>query len=227
MMVEINKIWKQIRNGAACFWKLLDGRWGRGLSLLFLAVFIMGGVLFFIYVIPRIDPDFFPREEKTRETVQVIAEEADPARNFSAGIKSSEKMDYPQALAFFRRAVEKDPDNVDYLNELALTEYKLKDYDDAIADYLRLSEMDGENVASYRNRIANIHWIRKDYAVAEAFFRQAINDDPRQSVSYNNLALMLEEQGRGEEALSVLADGIGKSDDGSELRATLMLLKDE
>jgi len=225
MQKKIKDVRRYISGGMPAFGRLLDGKWGRTFSLSFLSFFIVSGVVFFIIIIPKIDPGFLPSARQEAVLVQTDAEENDPAKNFSAGIKSSEKMDYPQALIFFQRAAEKDPSNVNYLIELALIEYKLKDYDAAMAHYQQLIGLDPDNGSSYRNSIANIHWIRKEYDAAESLFRQAIAEEPQQDISYNNLALMLEEQGRHTEALAVLAEGIRESEDGLGLRETLSLIK--
>jgi tetratricopeptide (TPR) repeat protein len=207
-------------------WAMMTSdKWERTFALLLLFLFIVFSVLFFVFAVPRLSPAFSLRAPQDTGGLEGGRTEKDPAGNFSAGTRLYEEMNYSQALLFFQKAVEKDPDNVNYLIELAKTQYQLKNYEEAIRAYDRLLQLDGANEGAYRNRIGNIYWIRKDYARAEAMFRQAIGKDPKASVSYNNLALMLSEKGEKQQAVAVLEEGIASSDDGQSLRATLSIVE--
>ena len=205
---------------------MMGDKWEKNFIVTVLVLFVVLGLAFIVYVIPMINPNFSLISNRGGQgDAALVEEETDPAKIFSAGVKSSESMNYSAALTSFQKAVEKNPDNVTYLTELAHTHYQLKNYDEAIKAYDRLIEMDGENEGSYSNSIGNIYNIRKEYERAEFYFRAAIEKNPKLSVVYNNLALMLEEEGKKDEAVAVLEEGIAKSDDREGLEATLAIVQ--
>lgn len=207
--------------------KGFNEKWEQSFAVLMLFLFIIFGVTFFVFIIPKINPTFSLSGNKNAQNNSLIIkqEETDPAKNFSSGIKLSDSMNYSQALSYFQKAVERDPKNVNYLSELAVTHYRLKNYDEAIKAYDKLMEIDGANESSYSNRIANIYWIKKEDDRAEFYFRKAIEKSPKLSISYNNLALMLNEEKQKDKAIEVLKNGITNSDDSQDLKATLLIVE--
>jgi tetratricopeptide (TPR) repeat protein len=199
-------------------------KWEQNFAFLLLFFFIIFGVLFFVFIIPRMSP-VFSSGKKTQSSISVSQEDVDPVKNYSAGVKLSDDMNYSAALSFFQKAVEKDPKNVNYLTELAMTHYRLKNYDEAIKVYDKLIEIDGGNGSSYDNRIGNIYWIEKQYDRAEFYFRRAIEKNPRLSVSYSNLAIMLSEEKQKDKAIEVLKSGIADSEGSDDLKTTLLIVE--
>ncbi|MCK5332624.1 tetratricopeptide repeat protein, partial [Candidatus Parcubacteria bacterium] len=112
------------------------------------------------------------------------------------------------------------PNNISYLTELAVTNYRLKNYNEAIANYHKISSLDSNNGLAY-NSIGNIYWITKDYERAQANFQKAIEIDSNLISAYNNYALMLAEYGEKERSLEILKKGIEASSENSELILTL------
>ena len=206
--------------------KEFNEKWEQSFAVLALFLFIIFGVIFFVFIIPKINPVFSLSGNKNTQNDSLIKqEEINPAKNFSSGIKLSDSMNYSQALSYFQKAVEGDPKNVNYLSELAMTHYRLKNYDEAIKVYDKLMEIDGATESSYDNRVANIYWIKKEYDRAEFYFRKAIEKSPKLSISYNNLALMLNEEKKKDKAIEVLKNGIVNSDDSQDLKATLLIVE--
>ncbi len=199
-------------------------RWEQNFTLLLLGLFILFGVLFFVFLIPKINPEFSLDHRKAAGPA-LLSEENDPVRNYAAGVKLSDERNYSQALSYFQKAAAEDPENAGYLGDLALTHYRLKNYDEAIKAYERLLTLDADNEGLYCNRLGNIYRDKKEYDRAESYYRRAIEKAPRLDISYNNLALMLDNLGRRAEAVAVLEAGIAESEDRQGLEDTLSILQ--
>lgn len=193
-------------------------------ALLALCAFIVLGVLFFVFVIPRLSPGFQKREDVSRTTA-ARAPGDDPAQNFSAGTKLIIDDDYPGALVYFQKAVDKDPDNPIYLGELARAHYLMKDYDEAIEAYEKLIAVDGAHEGLYDNYLGNLYDLKEQHDRAEYYLRRAIGLNPRLVVGYSNLAYMLAREGRQAEAIRVLEDGIRENDGSEDLAAVLAVIR--
>ncbi len=203
-------------------------KYEKNLILFGLFAFIVFGVLFLSFLLPRIY-NIYPQKNKSssiRKDISSLSRNT-PEDNYKAGRDLFKKNNYSSALYYFQKAVELDPNNVDYLTELAIAHYKLKNYDEAIRTYEKIISLHPDNVSSYYNRIGNIYWIKKDFEKAEFYFRKAIELDPTLVVSYNNLALMLDENGKKEEAVKVLNQGIEANPDNVELKYYLKIISSE
>jgi len=200
-------------------------KYEKNLILLGLFAFIIFGVIFLTFLLPRIY-NFYGdiRSEKNNEvnTKSDLKQNA-PEINYKSGRKSFKQNNYSSALDYFKKAVESEPNNIDYLTELAITHYKLKNYNEAIKSYEKIISLNPNNVSCY-NRIGNIYWIKKDFERAEFYFRKAVELDPNLIVSYNNLALMLDENEEKEEAIEILNQGIKANPDSVELKYYLKII---
>ena len=99
-----------------------------------------------------------------------------------------------------------DPDDVNVQRKLALAYYNLGRLDDAATIYKRLLAV--EEDAVLRNRLGNTLRDAGDEKGAETAYRKAITDDPAVAPPYLNLAELLWRQGRDEEALAVIDQGL-------------------
>ena len=199
-------------------------KYERNLILCGLFLFIIFGVFSFVFIMPRINNfyDSVGLKDKIAGTVEVFKfRPADPVANYKAGIRSANSS---MALNYFKKAVESDPNNINYLTELAVAHYRLKNYEEAIQTYQKIISLDKNNVSAY-NSIGNIYWIRKNFEKAEIYFNKAMEIDPASLASYNNLALMLNENGKKQEAIAVLQKGIEANADSLELKMTLGIIK--
>lgn len=197
-------------------------KYEKGLILFGLFMFIIFGVLFLTFLLPRIY-NIYPEKNKEK-SVENNLTQSSPEINYRSGIKSFKQNNYSSALNHFQKAVESEPDNIDYLTELATTHYKLKNYNEAIKSYEKIIGLRPDNVSCY-NRIGNIYWIKKDFERAEFYFRKSIELDPNLIVSYNNLALMLDENGKKDEAIEILNQGIVANPESIELKMALRVIE--
>ncbi len=99
-----------------------------------------------------------------------------------------------------------DPDDVNVQRKLALAYYNLGRLDDAATIYERLLAV--EEDAVLRNRLGNTLRDMGDEKGAETAYRKAITDDPTVAPPYLNLAELLWRQGRDDEALAVIDQGL-------------------
>ena len=109
-------------------------------------------------------------------------------------------------LPRLQEIAEGDPDDVNIQRKLALAYYNLGRLDDAAAIYKRL--LAAEEDAVLRNRLGNTLRDSGDEAGAEAAYRTALADDPGLAPPYLNLAELLWRQGRDDEALAVIDQGL-------------------
>lgn len=202
-------------------------KYEKNLILFGLFTFIIFGVMFLTFLLPRIY-GFYNYNYPSRNKGIVIDNlgKSSPEINYKSGRESFKKNDYSLALNYFMKAVESEPDNIDYLTELAIAHYRLKNYDEAVRNYDRIMSLDSNNAFAY-NSVGNICWIKKDFEKAEFYFRKAIELNPNLIVSYSNLALMLSENGKKDEAVKILVQGAQANPDNMELKYYLKIINNE
>ncbi|MFA6096657.1 MAG: tetratricopeptide repeat protein [Candidatus Paceibacterota bacterium] len=197
----------------------------KNLAIFGLFVFIVFGVIFMTFLLPSIyniknNPNTAPDNNASVSTYNTKQN----LNSYKSGLASAKNTNYSEALSFFESAVEKEPNNIEYLTELAMTHYRLKNYDKSTEIYNRIISLEKNNVFAY-NSIGNNYWIKKDFTNAETSFRKAIQIDPYSIPSYSNLALMLDELGRKQEAINVLSQGLAANENNSELKILLRILQ--
>ena len=200
-------------------------KYEKNLILFGLFAFIIFGVVFLTFLLPRIYnfyDNIYPEKNKNAPVENSLSQSA-PEINYRSGRESFKQNNYSSALDYFQKAIVSDPNNIDYLAELAITQYRLKNYDEAIKSYEKIISLNPDNISCY-NRIGNIYWIKKDFERAEFYFKKAIELDSSLIVSYNNLALMLDENGEKEEAIEILNQGIKANPDNIELKYYLRII---
>ena len=177
--------------------------------------------MFLTFLLPRIY-NIYP-EENRKGSVENNLNQNTPEINYRSGRESFKQNNYSSALNYYQKAVESEPDNIDYLAELAITHYKLKNYNEAIKSYEKIIELNPSNISCY-NRIGNVYWIKNDFQQAELYFRKAIELDSNLIISYNNLALMLDENGKKEKSVEILKQGIEANPNSVELKYYLKII---
>ncbi len=199
-------------------------KYEKNLILFGLFAFIIFGVAFLTFLLPRIYGFYnSAHPQKGKEAVVNNLGKSGPEINYKSGRESFKQNNYSLALNHFKKAVESEPDNIDYLTELAITHYRLKNYNKALEVYDKIVSLDSHNAFAC-NSIGNIYWIKKDFEKAEFYFRKAIELNPNLIVSYNNLGLMLDEKGNKEEAVKILNQGIEANPDSVELKYYLKII---
>ena len=201
-------------------------RYEKNLIIIGLFVFIILGVVFFVFILPKIgNLHGNYNESDKRSPVKYSTDKNSPEGNYQTGMKFLNQNNHSSALDYFEKAVESDPENVSYLTELATTHYRLKNYRESIKIYEKIINLDKNNASLYNNT-GNVYWIIKDMERAEYYFRKAIEIDPSLIASYSNLALMLDENKRKEEAMEILNKGIAANPENIELKMALRIIKD-
>lgn len=109
-------------------------------------------------------------------------------------------------LPRLEEVVSADPADVNARRKLALAYYNLGYLDDAADIYRDLLAI--EEDAVLRNRLGNTLRDSGDEAGAESAYRKAIAGDPTLAPPYLNLAELLWRQGRDDEALAVIDEGL-------------------
>jgi|GEM_PF-2411478 len=201
-------------------------RYEKNLIIAGLFIFIILGVIFFVFVLPKISGLHSSHNESNKKNpINYSIDKNSPEGNYQTGIKLLNQNNHSSALAYFKEAVKSEPDNINYLTELAITHYRLKNYKESIKIYEKIIDLDKNNTFLYNN-IGNIYWIIKDTEKAEYYFKKAIELDASLIAPYSNLALMLDENGRKEEAIEILNKGIIANSESIELKMTLRIIED-
>jgi len=121
--------------------------------------------------------------------------------------------DYAQAEDYLKQSLQKQDDG-SYRSKLAVVEYRLKKYPEAVSEYQALIAK-GQDVAFAENGIGNAErdWGVGHFGDAEVAYRASFAADKGYVAAYSNLALMLSAEQKPDEALAVLAKGITATGD--------------
>jgi tetratricopeptide (TPR) repeat protein len=148
---------------------------------------------------------------------------------YAKAVEQAGAGEYALAEKYLESALTKQ-DDPSYRSQLAVVKYRLKKYDQAIAQYKKLVEAK-KDLGFAWNGIGNAY---RDWAEqaeleqltgseaylrdAELAYKEAIAADARYVAAYSNLAYLWFDQGKQSEARGLLAQGITATDSG-ELRA--------
>ena len=115
---------------------------------------------------------------------------------------------YATAENYLQQALQKEDDHT-YRSDLAVVEYRLKKYPEAIVQYQALITKK-QDVAFAQNGIGNANrdWGTQHYPEAEAAYSASIDADKGYVAAYSNQALLLVGENRRAEALTTLDKGI-------------------
>ena len=200
-------------------------RYEKNLIIAGLFIFIILGVIFFVFVLPKISGLHGSYNENDKKnSVKYSVDKNSPEGNYQTGMKFVDQNNHSSALDYFEKAARSDPDNTSYLTELAITHYRLKNYRESIEIYEKIINLDESNASLYNNT-GNIYWIIKDMEEAEYYFKKAIEFDASLIAPYSNLALMFDENERREEAIEILRQGIVANPGNIELKMTLRVIE--
>ena len=201
-------------------------RYEKNLIIAGLFIFIILGVVFLVFVLPKISGLHSSYNESgKRNPVNYSVDKNSPEGNYQTGMKFLDQNNHSSALDYFQKAVKSEPDNINYLTELAITHYRLKNYEESIKVYEKIIDFDGSNASLYNNT-GNVYWIIKDTERAEYYFKKAIELDANLIAPYSNLALMLDENDKKEEAIEILNQGVITNPDNVELKMALRIIED-
>lgn len=191
--------------------------------------FIVFSVLSFVFLGPKLFGFYstvYPRTENAGNNQEYNNQNKNQIlTNYKSGVNLFSSKNYSSALVSFEKALEENPNDINYLTEYAITNYMLKNYNEAIETYLKIIEIDSNSASAY-NSIGNIYWIKENYGLAEENFSKAIEINPKTISAYNNFALMLDEMGEKNRALEILNKGIEANPDSSELKVVLKIIEE-
>lgn len=196
----------------------------KNLAIFALFIFIFLGVGFITFILPKIYEIKKPAAPSSSAPVS-YQNQKNVEDGYKSGINAVKNNNYSEALGYFQKAVDTEPNNISYLTELATTHYKLTNYDEAIKTYNKIIVLEKDNAFAYNN-IGNIYSIKKDYVNAESYFRKAIEVNPASIQSYSNLALMFDENNKKDEAVAALKQGIKANPDSVELKIVLRIVEE-
>ena len=101
---------------------------------------------------------------------------------------------YNDSVADFTAVINKLPDQADIYSERGVSYYHLKNYEAALQDLNKAVELEPENPYRYSSRAYIRAYLDVDGAIAD--YEKTIELDPKDEITYNNLGLLLENQGR-------------------------------
>jgi tetratricopeptide (TPR) repeat protein len=138
----------------------------------------------------------------------------DKARDLhELGVASEDEKDYEQAKARYQQAIRVDPTYPQSWNNLGMLALKI-DKDPSAADslYRQAIKADSNHTDALFN-LGSMRWDMGDLDGAESYTAASIRSDSTYVRGYNNLAALLVERGRAEEALTVLWFGLERRPD--------------
>ena len=109
------------------------------------------------------------------------------------GICRKEKGDYLRALDYLNKAREAEEDRLDVHNLMGFCYFKLKNYDQAIASFLRAVEIDSHSAIDWANLGVNVRAKGEDEK-ALILFKKAVSLDPTIGFAQKHLQELLEKK---------------------------------
>ena len=149
---------------------------------------------------------------------------------YASAEQQIQKGDYSQAESYLRDALSKEDDS-SYRNQLAVVEYRLRNYAEAIVQYQKLIQAKQDPAFAF-NGIDNAYrdWALQDPSkrtereqLAITAYHSAISADAHYSAAYSNLALLLASENKQSDALVIIDQGyaITKSDELQKTRNSI------
>ncbi len=115
---------------------------------------------------------------------------------------------FPDAVRFFQRAVEIDPQSVHKSSKLAQAFEKAAMYDEASAKYEELAQLSPSDAKIYYNIIVRMYDEAKMPEKALEAAQKMVDQDPNNPEAYYNLGIMFSNQKKFEEAIGALNKAI-------------------
>ena len=115
--------------------------------------------------------------------------------------------DYSNAVLVLNQAVQADPNNLEYLQELAYAEYLRQDYDHAFSLIHQLLERDDADELTYQIA-GDIYQARNDYNGANRVYEKGLKKFPESGELNNDLGSLLYKEKKYQDALRTWVNGI-------------------
>ncbi|MGH6892107.1 MAG: tetratricopeptide repeat protein [Dongiaceae bacterium] len=126
-------------------------------------------------------------------------------QHWKQGLAYRDQKQYAQAIAEFKQSIATYPTSAAY-NDMGYAYQESGQFDAAMSAYQKAIELKPNNGAAYQNLGALYYLQYKDYAKAEASFREALRLGSNSENSNMGLGLALESQGRYGDALMPFAN---------------------
>jgi serine/threonine-protein kinase len=120
------------------------------------------------------------------------------------------ELDYEAALREFRTAHAADPGNADLAWARGLVERRLGQWDQAIADLRRASELDPRSVIRLLD-LFEVHVRRREYAVAQQYLTRAVQLEPNSPSSIFQAMLIVARDGDFDAAVEAVKAGVRRT----------------
>lgn len=111
------------------------------------------------------------------------------------------KGDYENAVSFFNRTIEMDPNMTEAYLFRGLAYRNMQKYKEALADYGKLLAIDPESAPAYNNR-GVVYWKQGKHKEALADYNKTISLAPNDYIVYNNRGVVYYEMGNYDSALA-------------------------
>ena len=129
------------------------------------------------------------------------SEKSTPEFQAARRLETEEK--YEQARTEYKKLLEKQPDNPEYLHRMGVVCTRLQRDGEARSYYERARQHDPKNV-SLLTDMGYSAYVRGNYIEAERLLRDALKLKPNDKRATSNLALVLGSRGKTEESLALL-----------------------
>ncbi len=107
---------------------------------------------------------------------------------------------FDEALEYFKKLYEEDPQNPVILNKLGIIYVHKKDLDTAEKYFYEAIKLDNTYPEPYNN-LGNIWYERKDYKKAIEFYKKAIDLNPKYAIAYRNMGAAYKRMGNLDQAV--------------------------
>jgi tetratricopeptide (TPR) repeat protein len=124
-----------------------------------------------------------------------------PQSNFNRGEELFMQNKPQEALAFLENAVAEDPAHVTAFHYLGMVYQQLGRIDEAIAAYRKILPRAGKETVRIAYNLGNAYYIKGNFAFAEQFYTQTLEEDPVFAPAYLNRANTRVKTGSLKEAL--------------------------
>ena len=157
----------------------------------------------------------YSEEGDTAHALQVLS--SVPATGRSAKLYSAlgttyeQRKDYKNAIEAYKKAIQLDRDNLDYIRGLAENLLNDGQMDAALDQYKVIADANPEDAQTYL-RIAEIYRKQEKYDLALESLKKAETMVPDSMEVPYNVALVYQAQGRGDEAAKILQDLLKKTE---------------
>jgi Tfp pilus assembly protein PilF len=132
------------------------------------------------------------REQKLKKALEECPENTAVITGYYAWFLETISKDYDSAEIYYKKAIEADPMNANYLGAYGIFLFQIrKDYDSAEVYCKKAINANPRHASNLGNYATILDHIRKDYDSAETYYKKAIEADPMHVNNLGNYAIFL------------------------------------